>query len=302
MWSIILGVSLSWRRAVLADYRIILTYLSDVSTAADTLNASLIVGQQQGAHVNALHVRPLPETTVPLVGEGLSATVVEEMLTLAEGRTDERAVKLQKIFDHAVADQNIPIVSEPRSTPGVSVFWDDRTGREEDVLTAVARLSDLIVMSKPSSTADAAHFLTLNAGLMESGKPLLLIPHHTLSSVGKTVVVFWNGSVEATRAVTAGLPFLEKAEKVIIFSGYENNDSSPNELATYLAWRNIETSIHAFPVQGNTGEILLREASNVNADMVIMGAYTHSRLRQLIFGGVTSYMLQAAEIPILFCH
>ncbi|GHU03764.1 universal stress protein UspA [Alphaproteobacteria bacterium] len=286
----------------MADYRVIIAYLSDAATAADTLGAALIVGQQHGAHIGALHVRPLPETTVPLIGEGLSATVVEEMLTLAETRTGEKARQLREIFDKAVAERGVPTIEEPHPTPGISIHWDERVGREEDVLTATARLSDLIVMSKPSSTADAAHFLTLNAGLMESGKPLLLIPHHSITSVGKTVVVFWNGSVEATRAVTAGLPFLEKAEKVVVFSGYENNDSSPNELAAYLAWRGIKTSIHAFPVQGNPGEILLQEAGKVSADMVIMGAYTHSRLRQLIFGGVTSHMLQAAEIPILFCH
>lgn len=283
-------------------FRIILTYLSDVTTAADTLHAALLVGQKHNAHLNVLHVRPLPETTVPLVGEGLSATVVEEMLMLAESRAGERAEKLKEIFDKAVAENNLPIVTEPRTADSISIQWDDRAGREEDVLTAQSRLSDLIVMTKPSSTADAGHFLTLNAGLMESGKPLLLVPPHPIQSIGKTIAIFWNGSVEAARAVSAGMPFIENAEKVVIFSAYESNQASPNELATYLAWHNVETSIHAFPVQGAAGETLLREADNVGADMVIMGAYTHSRLRQLIFGGVTSYMLQAAEIAILFCH
>lgn len=285
----------------MTQYRTILAYIDDIATAADVLSFAFEIGKQQGAHVQVLNAHGEPASTIPLVGEGMSATMVGEMIAMAETRQAERSMKLKQVFGSMVTERNIPIATIPSSEEGFTVSWREEAGLEEDILARAGRLVDLVVMARPAPTADETAFLTLNAALMETGRPLLLVPS-AKPALGKTIALFWNGSVEASNAAAGALPFLERAQKVVVLSAAEETQTKPSELLDYLAWRGIKATAHCFPVTGQAGPLLLEEAGKQGADMVVMGAYTHSRLRQFIMGGVTRYVLRTPTIPLLLNH
>ena len=283
-------------------YRTILACLSDSESTEATLGLALLIGRTHHAHVEAIHVRPDPAAAVPLIGEGMSGSMVEEMLAAAEAQAAERAGRVRAAFDAVCARAGVPMAGEPETEPQFSVSWREETGREEEVLANAGRLTDLVVFAHPDPERDSPSIMSLNAVLMESGRPVLLAPPVLPAVLGRQVAVFWNGSAEASRAVQGARSILKRAERVSILSAIEEDGVSPGELAGYLAWHGVKAQVHSFAGSGQVGAALLKEAGDLGADLVVMGAYTHSRLRQLILGGVTRHVLHAAQLPVLLCH
>jgi len=286
----------------MSGYKTILASLSDPESTPATLQLAFLVARGQGSHVEALHVRSDPSSAVPLVGEGMSGAMVEEMLAVAERQSAEQASQVRAQFDQACLHHDIPILATPGESGNVTAVWREETGREEEVLANAGRLTDLVVMARPMPDRDLPSIMTLNAALMESGRPLLLAPPTIPETVGRYIAIFWNGSAEASRAVAFAMPMLARAETVTILSASEEGGADPQELAGYLAWHGITAGIHSFSANGQVGQTLMAEAATLGADLVVMGAYTHSRLRQLILGGVTRHVLHDATLPVLFSH
>jgi nucleotide-binding universal stress UspA family protein len=290
----------------MSGYKIILACLSDVDTVVPTLGVSFLIGCGFGAHIEALHVRADAASAVPLVGEGMSGAMVEEMLEIAERQATDRSERVRQLFDRTCAEQGIVAAAKPApGSSGPSVAWREEVGREEDVIAYAGRLADLLVFARPFPDKDIPSIISLNAALMESGRPLLLAPPTLPSQIGQTIAVFWNGSAEASRAVAAALPFLERAAKVIVLCAREEEPAAHDELANYLGWHGIVADVRTFVAGGGGGHVgqgLLLQANAVGADLIVMGAYTHSRLRQLILGGVTRHVIHAARVPVLLSH
>jgi nucleotide-binding universal stress UspA family protein len=286
----------------MSGYKTILASLSDPESAPATLQLAFLVARGQGAHVEALHVRSDPSSAVPLVGEGMSGAMVEEMLAVAERQSSEQASQVRAQFDQACLRHDVPILAVPGGSTTVSTVWRQEIGREEEVVAKAGRLTDLVVMARPLPDRDQPSIMTLNAALMESGRPLLLAPPNIAATVGRHVAIFWNGSAEASRAVASSMPLLSVAETVSILSASEEGGADPTELAGYLAWHGITAVIHSYSANGQVGETLMAEALALGADLLVMGAYTHSRLRQLILGGVTRHILQSCTLPVLLSH
>ncbi len=289
----------------MTDFKTILVPVTDGTLAASPLETAFQIAALSDAHVMGLHVRTDPTTAVPLVGEGMSGGMVEEMMSAAERQAAERAQQAQQAFTAICAAKAATLREAPGAT-GLTAQWFDVTGREEEIAIWRSRVADLMVMGRPADGADLASLVTLNAALIEGGKPLLLAPPDRPLSVGKRVCIAWNGSAEASRAVAAALPLLVRAQSVTILSVAENREghSTPAaELSTFLGWHGIKTDIKTTPAGGqNAGQVLLQQCRNADADLLVMGAYTHSRLRQLILGGVTRYVLGHAHLACLLCH
>ena len=291
----------------MTEFKTALVPLSESEGVDASLDAAFGLAATFGTHVLGLHVRSDPTTAVPLVGEGMSGGMVEEMMTMAERQAAERADKVRAAFDAACTRHAIPRADSP--VEGPSAAWLDITGREEEAIAWRGRLADLVIMGRPADGLDPAALLNLNAALMESGKPLLLTPPTPPAALGRRVAIAWNGSAEAGRAVAAALPLLRRAEAVTILTATESGaQSAPlapppaSELASYLSWHGIAATTQVVPAGANAGVVLLEQCAGLGADLLVMGAYTHSRLRQLILGGVTRHVLGHAPIPLFLCH
>lgn len=289
----------------MSAFRSILVPVADAASGGPLLEAALRLGQVHSAHVTALHPRIDPALAVPLIGEGLSGAMVEEMIAQAEAQGRQRAEKAQQMFEEMRARFETPIAAAPPAA-GPSAEWVEVTGREEDTVVTRSRLADLTVLGHPLGEREMQASMTLNAVLLASGRPLLLCPP-SAGAFGSVVAIAWNGSAEASRAVGWALPLLARAERVLILSltepGHPLPDSPGGDLVTYLGWHGISAGIIAGQASGAqaAGE-LLRLATAHGADLMVMGAFTHSRLRQLIMGGVTRHVIARAPIHCLMCH
>lgn len=287
----------------MTEFKTVLVPVSDGPGADLPLDTAFGLAAAFGGHVVGLHVRTDPTSAVPLVGEGMSGGMVEEMMTVAATQADERAARARAAFDAARTRHGIALSEVP--VDGPSAGWEEITGREEEIVPWRGRLSDLVVLGRPTDGLDPESLLTLNAVLMESGTPLLLTPPAAPPTQDRRIAIAWNGSAEAGRAVAAALPLLRRADHVTILTAREDRTSTANpaaELASYLAWHGIAARTQVVPAGSHAGVALLEQCAAADADLLVMGAYTHSRLRQLILGGVTRHVLGHAPLPLLLCH
>lgn len=286
------------------DYKRITAVIGGADTNRSTLGLAFAVGRQFSAHVEALHVRADPRQAIPYMGEGMSGAMVDDILRMAEKEAADRAAKARAIFDELCKASTVPIVEAPSAMDALSANWCEIVGRDEEIVARRGRVTDLIVAARPLMSAELPSTTVLEAALLDTGRALLIAPPTPPAQIGSTAVIAWLGSVEASRAVSSALPFLGRAKRVQIVSWGEHlSAGSVNDLRDYLGWHGIEVKISAIEAPGtDVGEPLLAECKTLGADLLIMGGYTRSRLRQMILGGTTSHVMRNAEIPVLMAH
>lgn len=286
----------------MSTIKTILAPVGDAHAAAAPLEAAFRLAELFAAHVTVLHVRPDPTAAVPLIGEGMSGAMVEEMLNAAEKQARDAAAATRAVFAELVGRHAVPEQDAPPAS-SVTTQWLETVGCEEEVVAQKGRLHDLVVMGHAGTGIDDASGLSLNAALLDSGRPLLLAPPSMPASLGKRVVVAWNGSAESARAASAALPVLERADTVTVLTVNEHESlAGADDFIAFLAWHGVTATHQDIPAGGNAGMAVLGACAAAQADLLVMGAYTHSRLRQLIMGGVTRHVLAKADIPVLLSH
>ncbi len=172
-----------------------------------------------------------------------------------------------------------------------------------------ARYADLTLVP-PNTENSQLQSWVLDGVLFESGRPILLLPKGaTTFPAARTVMIAWDASVEASKAVRDAIGLMQAADKVhaVLIDpvpSFEGHGPEPGaDLATYLGRHGIATEVHRLPREGKeTGEVLRRAASDLGADLVVMGGFGHSRLRERIFGGTTTSMLKVPEVAVLMAH
>jgi nucleotide-binding universal stress UspA family protein len=186
---------------------------------------------------------------------------------------------------------------------GARFRWRGGSAIEDGALGSLARVYDVAVLSRPGSRG--ARMTALEAALFDSGRPVLMAPPAPPQSFGQTILIHWNASTETARAILLAMPILRKAKRVMLLSVEGHIVPGPNakdELG-HLEANGVTATEKVVTARGNRpGEAILAEAKAQGADLLIKGAYTQSRLRQMIFGGATSHILSAAELPVFFAH
>jgi len=281
--------------------RKLLLPLTGTSAGEAALSTALLVARRWDAHLTALHVRVDARDVAPLAGEGLSGAMIEEMMTATERESSDRSNAVRAMFDRFVMEHGVT-VAEPHPGAGATANFNSFTGREDDLVAQLARLTDLTVVPHPEAGEDVSSSDALHAVLFESGRPVLIAPQVALPSVGNRICVAWNGTAESAAAVLAAIPWMQRAQAVRLLSAdeYQRRGPGARELASYLALHDIDAEIAQFrPLDKQVGAGLLTAAAEFGADMLAMGAYSHSRLRQLLLGGVTRHVLEHAALPVL---
>jgi len=282
--------------------RKLLLPLTGTAAGETALSTALIIARRWNAHVTALHVRVDSRDVAPLAGEGLSGAMIEEMMSAMERESGERANAVRTMFERFVASHDVVVREAHPGADQATASFAAVTGREEDIVSQQARLADLTVVPHPDSGEDVSSSDALHAVLFDSGRPVLISPQTVPASVGTRVCLAWNGTAESASSALAALPWMQKASAVRILSaeGYQRRGPAAPELAAYLALHGIDADIVMFRSIGNSvGAGLLAAATEFGCDLLSMGAYSHSRLRQLILGGVTRHVLENANLPVM---
>ncbi|MBI0435372.1 universal stress protein [Roseomonas sp. KE0001] len=289
-------------------YRRLLLPLTGTAAGEAALSTALMVARMWNAHVHCLHVRVDARDVAPLAGEGLSGAMIEEMMAATERESGERAGRVRALFEKFVQGRDVTIALSAESAlkaDGPTLSFESIAGREEDIVAQQSRLYDMAVVPHPEADEDVSSSDALHAVLFDSGRPVLIAPRQAPTSIGTRVCCAWNGTAESAAAVAAALPWLHHAEAVrILYSDdYQRRGPTAEGLQAYLRWHNITAEAEPFkPQTREVGAGLLGAARDFNADLLCMGAYSHSRLRQLILGGVTRHVLENADIPVLMCR
>ncbi|MGY4802438.1 universal stress protein [Teichococcus aerofrigidensis] len=289
-------------------YRRLLLPLTGTAAGEAALSTALMVARMWNAHVHCLHVRVDARDVAPLAGEGLSGAMIEEMMAATERESGERAGRVRALFEKFVQGRDVTIALSAESAlkaDGPTLSFESIAGREEDIVAQQSRLYDMAVVPHPEADEDVSSSDALHAVLFDSGRPVLIAPRQAPASIGTRVCCAWNGTAESAAAVAAALPWLHHAEAVrILYSDdYQRRGPTAEGLQAYLRWHNITAEAEPFkPQTREVGAGLLGAARDFNADLLCMGAYSHSRLRQLILGGVTRHVLENADIPVLMCR
>ncbi len=284
------------------------TLLAPVSAAdvsRSTLEVALAVASRVGAHIDVMHVRPDPRGLVPYTGEGMDGSMIEEIMDVTEREGGERAAQTKELFDAFAAEKSVTVTAEPAAGDDVTISWHTDVGREDEIVAIRGRLYDLIVVGRPLKDAALPSPITLEAALLDTGRPIIVAPPEAPATLGTSIAIAWEGSPEAARAIADAMPLLEQAETITILAPANGQVApiDPEDLVRQLGWHGVSARVQPFDAAvTELGAAFLDQCAQAGADMLIKGAYSQSRLRQLILGGRTRHILANTTIPVLLAH
>lgn len=271
--------------------------------AAALTSALLLAGPAKG-NVSALYLRADPRDVMPMVGEGLSGALIQDLLKSLEQENKAHAAKARTHLDAALLAAGGVYCDRPPGSDRVSGCFAEAAGVTEDIMATTARLSDVTVFPSVAKEDRTAVLVGLEAALLEGGRPLLVAPEVPPAILGRTVAIAWNGRTQSARALALSMPVLAKADAVHVL-GVDTLRTDADEAAPvvdYLAWHGIPARYHKLSGSGGVANQLQESCAEVGADLLVMGGYGHSRLRELILGGVTRAMLNQTTLPLLLAH
>lgn len=282
--------------------RRILVPLVGVESERKALTLALRAAKAVGGHVDALLVLPDPNEALPYLGEGLTGGMIEEILESARARGEACAALGRQVFKEVAAATGVKVVTAPEAGSALTARYTELTGPLCDVVAQAACVADLVVAS--DALIEPSVF---EAALIDAGRPVLIAPKDELPATFATnVFLAWRTTREAGHAASAALPFLKSAKQIKIGSVEREGEDPEGEIAAlkdYLALHGVRPTSQVFAPAGKPLAAVLVEAlAKEGADLLVMGGYGHSRLREFILGGVTREIAAAAPIPILMAH
>ena len=278
----------------------ILVPYHEEEAARAALKVAIFLAKRFDGYVEGLLVLGEPRLSfVPgvIVPPDYLSAAVEEWRRFADRARTE--------FTGTTGADGLPMQELETPGNGPAAGWRELQGDEAEVVGHHGRLFDLIVVGRPEAPASRRWREIREAALFETGRPMLLAPVPAPPSLGTTIVIGWNGSTESARTIAFGMPFLLAADRVEVLTveGHTVPGPSGVEVAAHLARHGISaTSRILTPDERPAGEIILDEAGDIGADLVLKGAFTRSRFRQVVFGGTTQHILDYAKVPVLLAH
>lgn len=209
----------------------------------------------------------------------------------------------EKLFLQAADEHSFEICKRAKVGIERSAQWFEIGGDIDKLFPIVGPVADLSVVSRPKSSSKGRANEFMLSAVMHSGKPVLVMPQRSIPVVGKRVLIAWDQSVDAARAVAAALPLLRNAEQVVICSAGRENQPGPksSSLAQFLAYHDIKAERESTKGR-NIPEDLESACKEHKSDLMVMGAYTRSRMSEIWFGGVTEHMLFKSSRAIFAYH
>ena len=285
------------------SYRTILVHINDERRLPGLLRAATAIAERQRAHLIGLSV--IPPINIPATSD--LAIAIPAIIEAHRDAYHLEEARMKAVFDKATQTSASPgsFTAEWRSLDAY------RLASAIQMILPLARAADLIIASQADEQWE--HSLMLDFPDMlatDSGRPVLVIPNAPRADFDmKRILVGWNGRREATRAVFDAIPLLKQAEdvKVLWIDPHDDTDTAGDlpaaDLCTALARHGVKCEETAsLSPKLSAGETLLFETTRFGWDMLVMGCYGHSRMREFILGGASRHVLQSMTIPVLMSH
>jgi len=275
-------------------YKTIVVSLNDVDRAEVVLNAATLIATRQEAHLIGLYVIPAVQ-----VYPAIAMQITPEIMDSQRQFYEDRASEVKALFDKVT------------SAAGISAEWhqmDSQGSIIADAVIAYARNVDLVVAGQVDPDGEAmVEVDMIERLLLESGRPVLVIPSAgKFDEIGQEVTVAWNAKREASRAVFDALPLLKQSKKTTILCVNPDEDEdgiAGTEIATTLARHGVNVEVQRSVVRDiSVGDEILARISDSGSDLVVMGGYGKSRMREFLFGGASRDILHHMTVPVLISH
>jgi len=273
-------------------YKTILVHTDQDERCAVRVEVAIRMAKQHDAHLIALY------TQRPFVLPGYLMQVGKEIEEVQQKAAAEAMARTRAVYNNLVSSMGIKC-SEWRSTVNSPV----------DAVIMQARYADLVVVGQTSPSEVSNNTKGIPAQLVLAVcRPVLILPYAgSFHSIGRRILVAWNESREATRAITDALPLLKCADSVKLISLSPKHgareDIAVTDIVQYLARHEIKVEVLSdHVVDIDVGCILLSRAADLSADLLVMGGYGHSRLREWVLGGATRTILDSMTVPVLMSH
>ena len=276
-------------------YKTILVHLDAAKGIDSRLDIAFSLAQKFDAHLVGLHalsVTPLPGWAIAEAGDFFEKAEAKARVALMQAG--------RKAWDAAVQRANCS-----------KCEWRSSTADALDAATLHARYADLVVIGQDDGTGSSGLTRDFEQHLLlGAGRPVLVVPYaRDKRPVGNKVLVAWNASQEATRAVTDALPLLQGAKQVQVAAfnagrkGGMHGDVPGADIGLYLSRHGVKVTVSQYQADDvDVGNQLLSRAADLDSDLIVMGAYGHSRMTELILGGVTRTLLESMTVPVLMSH
>ncbi len=262
------------------------------------LETALLLAQKFGSCIEGFPLRPGVADLVAMDPDsGLTMVAVKE-------NDAELARHAEDVFLTFMNQHGVP----QRSGEGLASLswtWQKEAPSGHDYVGSYGRIFDMIVLARPGPEWQSPSMITLESALFESGRPVLIAPPSPPRSLGTNVLIAWNCSTEQARTTADAMPFLREATRVTVATveGATVAGPSGEQMARTLEANGVKAEpITLKSRKGGAGEVLLNKAEELGCDLIVKGAYTQSRLRQMIFGGTTRHILANAKLPVLMAH
>jgi nucleotide-binding universal stress UspA family protein len=263
---------------------------------------AMLLAKRLRAHVAVANVAPYRNVPYDMTGASMAPAYLDEVAKAIEKAQQQSRHEARRVFDAAVAETRLPMVNHP--TCDQASAWYEHEAEGDSLLADVGRLSDLVVVNRPRGPGYVAELDIIEHSLFSLRRPVLLLPYE-VAEIGDAVAVAWNGSLEAANALQAAIGLLlPTAAITLVQVGDLPEKATPVERAAeYLGWHGFTPTVRRVADSPKaTTRIILTEAKNAGAHALVMGAYSHSRARELFFGGVTAAALEHADLPVLMAH
>jgi len=275
----------------------VLASLTGTRSDRTVMDGAVAVATKFEAHIHCLHVKFDPASGIGILGSRMSWEVARD--------ENERSTRARQAFDDACKRSGLPVRNSPTEGREPSLAWQQITGLDLNETPYHGRHHDIIVVGRDDELVPER----IPEFVLTTGRPVLVPPAKPTATIGEHLAVAWKPGPESARALTAAAPLLSKAKKVSLIFVPEGELSTPgasaalNELADALRWHGIEPEpLVESPSGAGVGETIRTAAYNVGADLLVMGAYGHSRLREFVLGGATHTIIAGCEIPVLLFH
>ena len=273
-------------------------YDDDAAEAA--LDVSRQLAARFGSYIEGLFVMRPPQI---IDGEGI--VLADSYLTQLKEEGRRLGDRARTRFDDCVDKRGMVTGSLTAPPRGMVIGWREMEGLEGQVIGDHSRVFDLIVIGREFGHPWVDWHVMAEAALFESGRPIILAPEKPGEGLGENVVIAWNHSTETARTVAFAMPLLAGARTVTVVAvrGWGVPGPNADQLCGHLVRSGISASARTIEPDGRSpGEVVLDECAALGADLLVKGAYTQSRLRQLIFGGATRHIMMSANIPVILAH
>lgn len=264
------------------------------------LEAAFACAAIANAHVQVLFLCRDPNSVLMMpMGDGATGEVIDTLIKATEELNASAEAKARAAYDTWRNAHSIAEASGPAATVSASFAVD--VGNLDDIVKKAGRLSDVVCVVRPGEGENAERGVVLQAALLDTGKATLVVPETGNLGSFKNIAVAWNASREAAGAVAQALPLIEASDSVVVLTGLSGKVSveDAGDFAGSLKWHGIEAAVQTFtPRDEDLADQIQEEAAKAGADLLVLGAYSHNRLQEFVFGGVTDDLVQAGEIPI----